>query len=229
MFLDLTSIFVCSSPQKAKVARMDNPYNIKINLQPTKEEQKKYSTPNASFPEYLVPNPAVKTCEHGNAFCSKQSAIDRYLVTSDNVYVHDLFPVNDSRNSVCRLFFLDTDKCSCRLPYTGQEDMLLPISTSGDDFSKSKQVFHLISYRLLFDYFFLQMTDGTSTSGYITAFNKKRSLLTGSLAKECCPQIWKWGVRDFECALHTDEVEAFSCSKCPSETSPGDGLDEIHI
>ena len=32
-----------------------------------------------------------------------------------------------------------------------------------------------------------------------------------------------------ECALHTDEVEAFSCSKCPSETSPGDGLDEIHI
>ena len=107
--------------------------------------------------------------------------------------------------------------------------MLLPISTSGDDFSKSKQVFHLISYRLLFDYFFLQMTDGTSTSGYITAFNKKRRLLTGSFAKECCPQIWKWGVRDFECALHTDEVETFSCSKCPSETSPGDGLDEIHI
>ena len=29
--------------------------------------------------------------------------------------------------------------------------------------------------------------------------------------------------------LTVDESEVYSCDKCPSEGSPGDGLDEVHI
>ena len=36
-------------------------------------------------------------------------------------------------------------------------------------------------------------------------------------------------VSDFEHALKTDEEEIFSCTKCPSADSIGDGLDEVHI
>ena len=48
-------------------------------------------------------------CElHGNQYCSQQSEIDPYLITSDKVHIHDLLPVDDSRNRVCRVFYLDT-------------------------------------------------------------------------------------------------------------------------
>ena len=36
-------------------------------------------------------------------------------------------------------------------------------------------------------------------------------------------------VGDFENALTVDEIEAFTCHKYPSENSPGDGQDEVHI
>ena len=36
-------------------------------------------------------------------------------------------------------------------------------------------------------------------------------------------------VSDFEAALTTDEAENFTCSKCPSADSIGDGKDEVHI
>ena len=54
-------------------------------------------------------------------------------------------------------------------------------------------------------------------------------MLCGPGYKECSKKVWLQAVRDFQKALHTNEVEAFSCSKCPSETSVGDGLDEVHI
>ena len=64
---------------------------------------------------------------------------------SDKVHIHDILPVNDSRNRVCRVFYLDTKSsgfpepaCNCLLPYTGEEDLLLPISTAGKNHNKDK-------------------------------------------------------------------------------------------
>ena len=81
----------------------------------------------------------------------------------------------------------------------------------------------------MFDFFSLEMSDGVSESGYITAFNRKRRMLCGSSAKECPKKVWIQAVEDFEHALSVDEVEAFTCNKCPSEDSEGDGQDEVHI
>ena len=55
----------------------------------------------------------------------------------------------------------------------------------------------------------------------------KRRMFVGG--KECSKKVWLGAVEDFENAINADENEAFSCSKCPSEFSPGDGQDEVHI
>ena len=218
--------------------RIDNPYNIRINFIPTEEEQAKYRDTNYKFPENLVLQPTNRYCEkHGNKYCSSQSAIDRYLIMSDKVNIHDLLQVDDSRNTVCRAFYLDTTSpgsneasCDCRLPYSGQDDLLLPISRVGEKTTwNGRGTYNVVSYRMLFDLFLLEMTDGCSASGYISAFNKRRRLLCGSSAKECPKKVWLEAVGDFESALTTDESKAFTCDKCPSENSPGDGLDEVHI
>ena len=75
-------------------------------------------------------------------------------------------------------------------------------------------------------------TDGSSESGYIAAFNKKRRMFSGDFgdsAKECSKKIWLLAVEDFENAINADEIEAFSCPKYLSENRPGDGQDEVHI
>ena len=81
----------------------------------------------------------------------------------------------------------------------------------------------------MFDFFSLEMSDGVSESGYITAFNRRRKMLCGSSGKECPKKVWIQAVEDFEHALSVDKVEAFTCNKCPSEDSEGDGKDEVHI
>ena len=138
-----------------------------------------------------------------------------------------------------RVFYLDTAPqelehplCACRLPYTGEEDQLLPISTVVKYNCKARKTFNVVSYRLLFDFVLLEMTDGSSESGYIAAFNRKRRTFFGDFgdsAKECSKKIWLLAVEDFEDAINADKREAFSCPKCPSENSPGDGQDEVHI
>ena len=54
-------------------------------------------------------------------------------------------------------------------------------------------------------------------------------MLCRSSAKEYHKKVWIQAVEDFEHALSVDEVEAFTCNKCPSEDSEGDGKDEVHI
>ena len=78
-------------------------------------------------------------------------------------------------------------------------------------------------------FFLLEMTDGCASSGYISAFNRRQRLLGEGNPKDCSKYIWLQAVGDLESALYTNESEAFSCDKCPSEGSPGDGLDEVHI
>ena len=91
----------------AEKKRSDNPYGIKVNLVPNEAERAHYSNPNYKFPDNLVPNAGTKTCAaHGNLYCSRASAIDRYLVISEKVHIHDLLPVDDSRNKVCRVIFI---------------------------------------------------------------------------------------------------------------------------
>ena len=93
-----------------------------------------------------------------------------YLVISDKVHLHDIFPVDDSRNATLRVFYLDiapekeqNSLCICCLLYTGKEDHLLPISKFGKDNScTARRTFSIVSYRLLFDLFLLEMTDGSS-------------------------------------------------------------------
>ena len=231
-----TKIKPCDSEESGE-KRKDNPYMIKVNLIQTKAEQEKYNDINFKFPENLVPNPENKSCEHGFQYCSRKSAIDRYLIMSDKVHIHDILPVHDSRNRVCRVYYLDTKSsgfaepaCNCILPYTGEDDLLLPISTAGKNHNKEKgRTYNVVSYRMLFDFFLLEMTEGCSASGYISAFNKRRRILCGSSAKECPKKVWLQAVGDFENALTTKEKEAFTCDRCPSEDSPGDGLDEVHI
>ena len=219
--------------------RERNPYNIKINLIAGKAEQEKYNNAKSSFPANLIPNPENKVCaEHQNKFCSKESVLERYLITSDNVHIHDILPVDDSRNSFSRVFYLDTAPvgtdvplCGCQLPYTGEEDHLLPVHRSGQRSrsGKGNTVYNVTSYRMMFDFLLLELTDGCSESGYISAYNRRRRLLCGDLAKECPKTVWLFAVEDFEDALTNDEEEAFTCHKCPSEDSPGDGKDEVHI
>ena len=81
----------------------------------------------------------------------------------------------------------------------------------------------------MYDFFLLEMTDGCSATGYIAAYNRRRRMLCGPSAKECPKKVWMQAVGDFENALTTDEPEAFTCENCPSENSPGDGLDDMHI
>ena len=108
------------------------------------------------FPENLIPNPSGEKCKlHGYDFCSKQSALSRYLVVAERVHIHDMFEVNDGRNAVCRVYYLDTleegaddPSCDCRLTYKGASDQLLPVSLQGKD-----QTFHVVSYRLQLDFF----------------------------------------------------------------------------
>ena len=47
----------------------------------------------------MIPNPDSKFCE---------SSVQRYLIISEGVLIHDIFPVDDSRNTICSVFFLDT-------------------------------------------------------------------------------------------------------------------------
>ena len=101
--------------------------HVLIPFLPGKSIQEKYKSMCSSkkpFPDSLTPNPENKCCPCGHKFCSKQSAIDRYLVISDKVHIHDILPVDDSRNSVCRVFYLDTTPagmespaCECHLSY----------------------------------------------------------------------------------------------------------------
>ena len=63
----------------------------------------------------------------------------------------------------------DDPSCDCRLTYKGASDQLLPVSLQGKD-----QTFHVVSYRLLLDFFLLEITDGTSESGFINAYNRKK-------------------------------------------------------
>ena len=167
--------------------RHDNPYNIKINLLPTKVEQEKYNDVNFKFQENLVPNPENRYCEkHGNEWCSRQSAIERYLIISDKVHIHDIFPVDDSRNKVCRVYFLDTTS---------------PGSVVKSNKWNSRGTYNVVSYRMMFDFFLLEMTDGCSATGYIAANNRRRRMLCGSSAKECPKKVWIQAVGDFENAL----------------------------
>ena len=106
------------------------------------------------------------------------------LVVAERVHIHDLFEVKDGRNAVCRLFYLDTlqegeddPSCDCRLTYKGESDQLLPVSLQGKD-----QTFHVVSYRLLLDFFLFKITDGTSESGFINAYNRKK---TDDIWEEC--------------------------------------------
>ena len=92
--------------------------------------------------------------------------------------------------------------CDCRLPYTGENDPLLPFSTSGDKCIATK-TFNVVSYRILFDFPLLEMTDGCSESGYIKAFNRKRIMFVGG--KECSKKVWLGAVEDFENAINADE------------------------
>ena len=117
--------------------------------------------------------------------------------------------------------------CKCHLPYTGEDHHLLPLSVLGEN-CVARRTYNIVSYRMLFDFLLLEMTDGCSESGYISAFNRKRRMFAGG-NKECSKQVWLGAVEDFENAISADESEAFSCSKCPSEHSPGDGQDEVHI
>ena len=153
------------------------------------------------FPSNLIPNPDSKSCECGNQYCSKESVLQRYLITSEDVHIHDIFPVDDSSNTICRVFFLDTMRdgdekppCDCRLPYTGEDDHLLPVSTSGHKYISLRKTFHVVSNRLLFDFLLLEMTDGCSESGYIKAFNRKRRMFVGG--KECSKKVWLGAVED---------------------------------
>ena len=77
---------------------------------------------------------------------------------SDQVHIHDVLPVDDSRNSFCRVYFLDTlqpgeqtPACDCRLCYTGEEDQLLPVSVIGKHDFATRKTYNLVSYRMLFD------------------------------------------------------------------------------
>ena len=79
-----------------------------------------------------------------------------------------------------------------------------------------------VSYRMLFDFFALEMTHGVSESGYIRAFNRRRRMLCGTSLKECPKSIFIKALEDFEHTLEVDEVEAFTCEKCPSEESSGE-------
>ena len=215
--------------------RLRNPYGIRIPFLPDKIFKDKYKNISKSinpFPSILIPDPSNKSCkDHGNPFCSRKMALERYLVTSDKVLIYDMFPVKDSEDSVCRIFYLDTATedgnnplCDCRLDYKGEEDHLLPVSSPG-----KQHTFHVVSFRMLLDFFILEQTDGTSESGYIKAFNRRRRMLYGSESKECPKWVWLLAVSDFEAALTTDEAKNFTCSKCPSADSIGDGKDEIHI
>ena len=84
----------------------------------------------------MIPSTNSKSvCDlHGNRYCTQQSALERYLVFSDQVHIHDILPVDDSRNAFCHVYFLDTlqpgeqtPACDCRLCYAGEEDQLLPV------------------------------------------------------------------------------------------------------
>ena len=220
--------------------KQSNPYNIKIPFPPGKSMQEKYksmSNSKSPFPDKLVPDPEKELCPCLHKYCSQESAVERYLISSDEVHIHDLNPVDDSRNASCRVYYLDTAPegsdtplCDCRLPYTGENDHLLPVSKRGlNHVTGGRNTYHAVSYRLMFDFFLLEMSDGSSESGYINAFNRRRRLLCGDSAKECSKKIWLSAVEDFEKALTFDEEYAFSCSKCPTSESPGDGQDEVHI
>ena len=65
----------------------------------------------------------------------------------------------------------------------------------------NKKTYNLVSYRMLFDFFALEMTDGVSESGYIRAFNRRRGMLCESSLKECPKTIFIKAVEDFEHAL----------------------------
>jgi hypothetical protein len=175
-------------------------------------EQEIYNDVNFKFQENLVPNPENRYCEkHGNEWCSSQSAVDRYLIISDKVHIHDIFLVDDSRNKVCRVYFLDTTSpgsleasCACHLEYRGKEDLLLPISTVVKSNKwNSRGTYNVVSYRMMYNFFLLEMTDGCSATGYIAAYNRRRRMLCGPSAKECPKKVWLQAVGDFGNALTT--------------------------
>ena len=108
--------------------RSPNPYGIQIPFLPDQKFKDKYKAINMDgnpFPENLIPNPSGEKCKlHGYDFCSKQSALSRYLVVAERVHIHDMFEVNDGRNAVCRVYYLDTlqegaddPSCDCCLTY----------------------------------------------------------------------------------------------------------------
>ena len=168
--------------------KRSNPYNIKIPFPPGKSMQEKYksmSNSNCPFPDKLIPDPEKELCPCLHKYCSQKSAVDRYLISSDDVHIHDVNPVDDSRNASYRVYYLDTAPegsdnplCECRLPYTGENDHLLPISKRGlNHVTGGRKTFNVVSYRLMFDFFLLEMSDGSSESGYINAFNRRRRLV----------------------------------------------------
>ena len=207
-----------NAPRKSDIKsksekRVPNPYEIRIPFLPDENFKEKFRAINRNgnpFPDNLIPDPQDKRCkDHKNKFCSKQSALSRYLVVAERVNIHDMFDVDDGRNTVCRVFYLDTLQdggddplCGCRLPYTGETDHILPISKTGKD-----QTFHVVSYRILLDFFLLEVTDGTSESGYIKAHNRKQRMIYGKDAKECPKWVWLLAVSDFEHALSTDKLK----------------------
>ena len=50
-----------------------------------------------------------------------------------------------------------------------------------------RKTFNVVSYRLLFDFLLLEMTDGCSEFGYIKAFNRKRRMFVGG--EECAKKV----------------------------------------
>ena len=122
--------------------RLRNPYGIRIPFLPDKIFKDKYKNISKSinlFPSIMIPDPSNKSCkDHSSPFCSRKMDLERYLVTSDKVLICDMFPVKDSEDSVCRIFYLDTETedgnnplCDCRVDHKGEEDHLLPVSSPG--------------------------------------------------------------------------------------------------
>ena len=128
-----------NAPQKSDIKsksekRVPNPYEIRIHFLPDENFKEKFRAINRNgnpFLDNLIPDPQGKRCKvHKNKFCSKQSALTRYLVVAEKVNIHSMFNVE-----VYRVFYLDTLQdggddplCGCRLPYTGETDHILPIS-----------------------------------------------------------------------------------------------------
>ena len=169
-----------------------------------------------------------------------RDTFEQGTLDSEEVYIHCIRPVYDSRHGYMGLFYrkmrspnedwrTSRPPCDCKAYYTGNNKQLLRVTGNG----KVLKQCHFISYEYLWKFHLMSVETSTSEKGWLRSELIFNNLIYGDTNGSLTWDIWQKGYD-----LFLDAIEfgnANECKDCPEELPEGDheenykDIIEIHL